>query len=168
MYPVRNAHFEEMIGHTFNRLTVLSVYLKDHNTYAICNCACGTTNYHAVASNIRRGKSKSCGCLTGQHNLIHGHGRKNNRTPTYRSWLSMIERCNNPNAPNFHNYGGRGITVCDRWSKFENFLADMGERPEGKTIDRINNNGNYEPGNCKWSTDIEQHNNTRRSKHAEA
>lgn len=82
------------------------------------------------------------------------------RTPTYRSWYGMQTRCYDPQYRSFHRYGGRGIIVCPRWLIFENFLADMGERPPGTSIDRINNDGNYEPDNCKWSNQIEQNNNT--------
>jgi hypothetical protein len=82
-------------------------------------------------------------------------------TRTYKSWRSMINRCTNPNTPGYASYGGRGITVCDRWLIFEPFLADMGVRPEGRTLDRINNDGNYEPGNCRWATRFEQQRNKR-------
>lgn len=78
------------------------------------------------------------------------------RDPTYLSWKGMKARCNNPNNPKYHRYGGRGIRVCDSWRVFENFLEDMGPRPTGMTLDRVNNEGNYEPGNCKWSTRSEQ------------
>ncbi len=74
------------------------------------------------------------------------------RTSTYRIWCAMKQRCLNPNTAAYHRYGGRGITVCERWVTFENFLADMGERPEGLSLERVNNNGNYEPGNCVWAT----------------
>lgn len=83
-------------------------------------------------------------------------------TATYRSWGSMIQRCCNPNNPRYPEWGGRGIKVCERWLSFENFLADMGERPEGLTLDRIDNEGHYEPGNCRWSTHREQRMNQRR------
>lgn len=82
------------------------------------------------------------------------HGRC--KTPIYRTWAQMIQRCENPKNPFYRRYGGRGIIVCERWHEFLNFLQDMGERPLGRTLDRINNDGNYEPGNCRWATPKEQ------------
>jgi hypothetical protein len=89
------------------------------------------------------------------------------RTPTYETWRSMLRRCYNSNEIHWDRYGGRGITVCDRWREFQNFFEDMGERPEGLTLDRIDNDGNYEPGNCRWATKKEQASNRAKRRNVE-
>lgn len=94
--------------------------------------------------------------MIGYKTIKHGHIVNGKPSPTYTSWDGMIQRCTNPNNVNYHRYGGRGIRVCKEWFAFDSFLADMGERPKDKSIDRIDNDGNYEPSNCKWSTRKEQ------------
>jgi len=96
--------------------------------------------------------------------LRHGHGRTNAKTPEYKVWMAMRSRCNSPNNHAFSDYGGRGIKVCERWNTFENFLADMGARPQGMTLDRKNNDRGYEPGNCRWATMKSQQRNRRNNR----
>ena len=86
----------------------------------------------------------------------HGHTSKHGWSPTYRSWMSMKTRCNDPNAAGYHRYGGAGVSVCTRWESFSNFLVDMGERPDGTSLGRLGDTGNYGPGNCEWQTRKEQ------------
>lgn len=125
--------------------------------YWNCHCDCGRM-IRARHDQLLCGKTKSCGCLK----VKHGH-RSQSPSPTYHSWASMKSRCLNPLATDYNLYGGRGVKVCDRWLDFNLFLEDMGERPEGKTIDRYPDaNGNYEPGNCRWATAGEQNSNRRK------
>ena len=152
----------DIIGLVFGRLKVIDFSHSTNNAFWKCKCECGNEKI-IRGSNLTSGQTTSCGCYVKENskkvNTKHGMINSN----TYYSWTGMLARCNNENVPNYKNYGGRGITVCDRWREFTNFLKDMGERPNGLTLDRKDVNGNYEPDNCKWSTNIEQHNNTRRS-----
>lgn len=122
-----------------------------------CTCDCGDTTIVQTHS-LTSGDTRSCGCLaraaTAERATTHGHSRSRDGkpTPTYKTWQAMRQRCENPHDDRYRAYGGRGIEVCDRWRKYENFLSDMGERPEGMTLDRINSDGDYEPGNCRWAS----------------
>lgn len=126
-----------------------------------CKCDCGEEKIIRSAS-LRRG-AESCGCIrVERHPVKHGHSYKGKNSPTYRVWAGMIRRCEAPNAVGYQWYGGRGIKVCDRWrNSFEAFLSDMGERPDGLTLERNDTNGDYEPGNCRWATMQEQTRNKR-------
>lgn len=157
---------KNLSGQKFGRLTVLfhaETSRTPNGTSVIiwlCRCSCG--NLAKVrGSNLRTGTTKSCGCYRAEVERVSAitHGRT--CTATYRSWRGMKERCLNPNNSHYKNYGGRGIKVCERWMEFLSFLEDMGERPSHKTLDRINNDGNYEPANCRWATDREQRANKR-------
>lgn len=118
-----------------------------------------------MGTDLKKGHTSSCGCLRRETLRTHGLSRS---VPEYCVWECMIARCRNPSRSWFHLYGGRGISVCERWLNFENFLADMGPRPTpDHSLDRVNNDGNYEPGNCRWATRIEQANNTRINKRVE-
>jgi len=158
-------------GHDFGRLTCIrrvdppeSVVNNSHR-YCLCQCSCGN-EVIVMLDNLLRGNTKSCGCLQSELAAERGRLLKTTHgmsyTREYRSWASMVDRCTNEKCHNYGSYGGRGIRVCDRWrSSFENFYSDMGDRPPGMSIDRIGNDGDYTPDNCRWATTKEQNRNMR-------
>jgi hypothetical protein len=148
----------EMIGKKFGRLTVVSEAKRGTQRRWNVICDCGISK-EVYGGNLRNGSTQSCGCLQKECHITHGkYG-----SPEHRVWATMINRCINPAQKYFSNYGGRGIVVCEQWKDFSNFIADMGERPTSKhQIDRYpNNDGNYEPGNCRWATCKENSRNRR-------
>ena len=152
----------DLTGQRFGQLVVLKdIGRKRGLVFWLCQCDCGKQT-KVISNNLRTGNTKSCHDR-GRPPIIHGHCRRpsNHGSPTYMIWCTLRQRCQNPNNPNYRNYGGRGIKVCKRWNKFENFLADMGERPKGRSIDRINNDGDYKPSNCRWATWSQQMKNRR-------
>lgn len=158
------------IGSVYHRFTVIGDAEPRQvpgkgtlQSYTKVRCQCGTEK-EVKRTLLVNGIAKSCGCLGVEHGHRLGrshlrHGQCKSRT--YTVWSLMKARCSNSTKPRWEDYGGRGITVCERWQKFENFLEDMGERPPNTSIERIDNDGNYEPGNCKWGTLAEQARNKR-------
>lgn len=152
---------KNMIGFKIGMLEVISFSHTKVVAHWNCKCDCGNEKVISGASLRSKKPTLSCGCLllSGKPNSVHGMSS----TPTYETYRSMRKRCENINDKEFKNYGGRGISVCDEWKTFDVFFADMGVRPDGSTLDRIDTNGNYCRSNCKWSTPKEQAANRRNS-----
>lgn len=148
----------------YGRLTVLKRTVFTKRAKWLVRCDCGVEK-EVLAESLRSGSTKSCGCLRSESvkskNMTHGLSN----TEMYRRWQMILDRCNNPNSKAYKNYGGRGISVCKSWSEsFESFIRDVGYPPgKGYSLDRINNDGDYSPGNVRWATQLEQSRNTRRN-----
>ena len=158
--------FQNLAGQKFGRLSVVRFdRLQGCNTYWLCECDCG--GYNVVPQGeLAKGTTSSCGCKRRNRaaSLNRSHGMS--KTRTYQAWVDLRRRCLDPTHPAYRWYGARGITVCERWLTFENFLGDVGEVPEGLSIDRINNDGNYEPSNIRWATQKQQVQNQRKRQRA--
>ena len=155
----------DVSGEKFGMLT--AIYRVANNpsgtTRWMFRCDCGNTK-ELTLCNVKAGRTKSCGCLHLEHRYQckHGHARKGKATTEYRAWYGMLRRCRKANCVDYPAYGGRGITVCERWNLFADFLHDMGPKPSGEySIDRVDTNGNYEPSNCRWATRLQQAHNKR-------
>ncbi len=168
------ARSDNLIGCAFRRLLVQRLAGRDGHRNRLWECRCDCGNSVTVpTANLRSGNTGSCGCLNREESVsrcrdrtMHGECRDKQPSSEYRTWNDMIRRCVNPNHAAWQHYGGRGITVCRQWREnFTAFLRDIGRRPSPQhSLDRINNDGNYEPGNCRWATASEQRRNQRERK----
>lgn len=159
----------DLTGKKFGRLTVIRQDGRDDygRIKWLCECECGRIST-IIGNLLKNGTTKSCGCLRSEEVKSHGIRHGMSRSNVYYDWCNMKARCSNPNLANYKNYGGRGISVCERWvDDFQTFYDDVSELPyfgeDGYSLDRINNDGDYEPGNVRWADDVTQCNNTRRT-----
>lgn len=167
---------EDLIGQRFGRWLVVGRAGSSKTRHALwqCKCDCGKETV-VLGTNLKSGKSVSCGCWRVEKSISRCTKHNGYYTITYKTWANMIQRCTNPNTTHYKDYGGRGIKVCEEWKNdFQSFSAYVSSMPhfgeEGRSLDRINNDGNYEPGNVRWATKSEQNKNRRylgRKRHEE-
>lgn len=163
---IQTTRYIDLTGKRFGRWTVLAKTQMPEAGVSRwrCQCDCGIIKELVRYNNLVNGQSQSCGCLRSELQMKDDNAVHSNRNPLYLIWQSIKTRCFNKNHPSYPSYGGRGITMCERWkSSFDDFRVDVGDRPGNATLDRKGNNGNYEPGNVRWASKCEQAGNTRRN-----
>jgi hypothetical protein len=157
------------LGERYGRLVVVADAGRQRRSRLyLCRCDCGNET-RVLGYNLSAGRTRSCGCLHREElarrnvatKTVHGHASRGRPSPTHSSWAAMLYRCTSPGSKDWPRYGGVGVEVCHTWRRFEEFLLDMGERPPGTSIDRIDPYGNYTPSNCRWATPSEQNRNRR-------
>ena len=166
----KDYRFKNLIGEKFGRLTIIRFLGKDSNKHFIwlCRCDCGVEKT-IIGQLLRNGKTKSCGCLRSELSAIKSTTHGQSKTNEYKAWKKMIGRCFCKTDKHYKDYGGRGISVCDRWrDSYMNFISDMGQKPSPKhSVGRINNEGDYCPENCRWENQFQQMSNTRHNRFIE-